>query len=107
MSTINTEQLSASHQCYLRDLTERFAMYFRAIILIALFGLGISQGLQCYQCVDGTPDGCDTPALVSCERKNANFQVRNLNFLFNIRKKIEPEEEYQCFSYESEIGEIF
>lgn len=81
-------------------------MYFREIILIALFGLGISQGLQCYQCVDGTPDGCDTPILVTCETKNAVFQIRNLNFLFNFKQQSDPKEQYECFTYESEIGKI-
>lgn len=33
--------------------------------------------------------------------------IRNLNFLFNFKKEIEPKEVYQCFSYESEIGETF
>lgn len=79
-------------------------MCFRAFILIALFGVGISHGLQCYQCVDGTPDGCDKPTLVTCQRKNAEFQIRNLDFLFNFKKPSEFQEKYHCFSYESEIG---
>ncbi|KAL5280213.1 hypothetical protein ACFFRR_004275 [Megaselia abdita] len=74
----------------------------RVVTLVVLLGVGISQGLQCYQCVDGIPDGCDKPALVTCQPKNADFQIDNLEFLFDFNKP-KPSENYQCFSYESEI----